>query len=85
MMLVRLGAAIGRPPVAAVLSAALFAGAHIPSMLSTGAASADIASLLLDFALASGMLLAVQHGRDVWWFWCVHTAMDMTQFIAAPS
>src|SRR5262245_55483471 len=85
MMLVRLGAATGRPRISAICTAALFAGAHIPSMLSNGATGADIASLLLDFALASGVLLAVQHGRDVWWFWCVHTAMDMTQFIGGPS
>ena len=28
------------------------------------------------------MLTLLQRLRDVWWFWMVHFALDMTQFFA---
>ncbi len=80
VMMVRLSAAIGRPWVAAVLVGVLFAAAHIPSMLQQGVSLAELFRLGWDFLLCAGVLMVVQRSADIWWFWCVHFAMDMTQF-----
>jgi len=64
------------------LVAVLFAAAHIPALLASGVAIHECIGLVLDAALAVGVLSVVQRSSDVWWFWCVHYAMDMTQFYA---
>jgi hypothetical protein len=35
---------------------------------------------LLDVVLAVAVVAVVQRSADVWWFWGVHFAMDMTQY-----
>jgi len=84
LLLCRLAAALRRPLAAAAAVALLFVAGHVPSMIATGASSADIARLSLDFGLALGALAAVVSSRDVVWFFPVHFAMDVTQFVAAP-
>ncbi len=80
-LLVRIGAATGRRQVAAVAVAALFALGHVPAILTREADLLPaVAPLALDFLLAVGALLAVQRSADIWWFWCIHFAMDMMQF-----
>jgi membrane protease YdiL (CAAX protease family) len=67
-----------------VVVALLFALAHLPTLLAEGAAVAEIVNLLLDAALGTLVLTVVRRSQDVWWFWCVHFAMDMMQFFALP-
>lgn len=83
VLLVRLGAALRREWVVAGLVAALFASGHIPAMVHGEAALGDFALLLGDVALGLGVCRTVQVTRDLWWFWPVHFALDMTQFQAA--
>lgn len=87
IVLARLGAACGkRPWVAVVAVAALFAGAHVPAMISGGDTSAaELGALGLDIGLGLLVLGAVQRSRDIWWVWCVHFAMDMMQFEAVGA
>ena len=80
ILFVRLGAALG-PRKTIVLVAVLFAAGHIPTLLATGAAPREIASLVLDAALGVGAIAALRRSADVWWFWQVHFAMDMMQFV----
>jgi len=80
MMMVRLGAALRRPVVAALLVSVMFAAAHLPAMLDGGLTTAQWQQLGLDCGLAFAVLLVVRRSGDIWWFWCVHYAMDMTQF-----
>lgn len=79
VLMVRLGAALGRGR-ALIIVALLFAGAHVPGMLAQGAPGVAYASLLLDAALAVTVLAILQRSADIWWFWWIHFAMDMTQF-----
>jgi hypothetical protein len=72
-----LGARLSIPAVAL-----LFAIAHLPTLLAEGATSGQVLSLLLDAALAALVLIVLRRSQDIWWFWCVHFAMDMTQFCA---
>ncbi len=84
ILLVRLRAALGLRPTI-VLVAVLFAAGHVPSLLATGASTAQLVDLLLDAALGVLVLSVVQRSADVWWFWCVHFAMDMMQFTASQG
>jgi hypothetical protein len=81
MLLVRLSAAI-RPVWAILVTAALFAAGHIPGLLHSGARAQEFVGLILDFALVAGMITALRRSADIWWFWCIHFAMDMMQFSA---
>ncbi len=65
-----------------ILVAALFAAGHIPALLAGGAVFGQLTSLLLDAGLGVAIIAVVQRSSDVWWFWCVHFAMDMMQFYA---
>lgn len=65
-----------------VLVAVLFAAAHIPAFLDRGDTLNELASLLLDAGLGIAVLAVVERSSDIWWFWCVHFAMDMMQFHA---
>jgi len=85
MAVIRLGAALGRPVLAVIATAALFAVGHIPAMVTDGASTAELLSLVLDFGLAFAALLVVRRSADILWFWCVHYAMDMTQFVAQAA
>jgi hypothetical protein len=43
-----------------------------------------VLSLLLGAALGTLVLIVLRRSQDVWWFSCVHFAMDMMQFYALP-
>lgn len=65
---------------ALALVAILFAAAHIPGLLARGATLRELAPMAGDVALGVLGLSVLQRLRDVWWFWMVHFALDMTQF-----
>ncbi len=67
--------------VAVGAAAALFAAAHIPAMLAEGATLNELGSLVLDTGLGVMVIGAIIISRNVWWFWPVHTVMDLTQFL----
>lgn len=77
----RLTAAMKRPWISAGLVGALFAAGHIPAMLSHGAAGGDLLGLVLDGLLGLFMVRILQRAGDIWWFWCLHFMLDMTQFM----
>src|SRR5262249_39588982 len=70
ILFVRFQAAIGLRGTIALV-AGLFAAAHIPSMLVTGATGRDLATLVLDGCLGVLVLFVAQRSADVWWLWCV--------------
>ena len=41
--------------------------------------------LFLDAGLGVLVLVVLRRAQDIWWFWCVHFAMDMMQFDALPQ
>lgn len=81
IVFVRLRGALG-PRWTLVLVAALFAAAHVPGMLASGADASALGRLSGDLVLGVLALTLLQRLRDVWWFWMVHFALDMTQFFA---
>ena len=81
ILLVRFRAAIGLWATI-LLVAILFAAAHIPAMVATGASLSELARLVMDAGLGTVVLFVAQRSADVWWLWCVHFAMDMMQFVA---
>jgi hypothetical protein len=83
ILFVRFQAALG-VRLSVLLVAVLFAGAHLPTLLAEGASIEELLGLLLDAALGVLLLTVVRRSQDVWWFWCVHFAMDMMQFYALP-
>ena len=85
ILFVRLAAALRRTWLVAVVVAGLFAAGHIPGALSSGAALVELAPLTLDMLLGVGVLLILCRSADIWWFWCVHFAMDMTQFFECST
>jgi hypothetical protein len=80
IVFVRLRGALGRWTL--VVVAALFAAAHVPGMLAAGADMSALWHLAGDVVLGVLALALLQRLRDVWWFWMVHFALDMTQFFA---
>lgn len=82
MAMVRLSAAMKNRAAAAVVAAALFAAGHIPALWAGGVAPGAMLSLVRDFGLAVVVLSVAQRSADIWWLWCVHFTMDMTQFLA---
>lgn len=84
IVFVRMRAALGLL-WSVLLVAVLFAAAHIPAMLSTGASLNDILDLAMDAGLGIVVLYFLQRSGDVWWFWLLHFAMDMMQFYAVPG
>lgn len=80
ILFVRAAAALKRPWLVALIVAFLFAAGHIPGALTDGAGLAELLPLLLDVGLGVFVLLVVSRSADIWWFWCVHFALDMTQF-----
>jgi Type II CAAX prenyl endopeptidase Rce1-like len=79
LIFVRLSAWIGNK-WSIGLVALLFAVGHIPSMLSTGATIEELGSLFLDVLIGVVILSAVSKSKDIWWFFMLHFALDMTQF-----
>jgi hypothetical protein len=82
ILFVRFAAALGARRTI-LLVAILFALAHVPALVQSGASASSLGHLVLDAALAVGILTVLQRSADVWWFWMVHFAMDMTQFVRA--
>lgn len=81
ILMCRLSAAIRHPWVAAGIVAILFAAGHIPAVLSADGALAELVGLVFDALLGLFVIRLLQRGADIWWFWCVHFTMDMTQFL----
>ena len=83
ILFVRMRAALGLRWTL-LLVAMLFAAAHIPGLLAAGASPTDLLALLADAGLGVLALIFLQRSQDVWWFWMLHFALDMTQFFQAP-
>jgi hypothetical protein len=66
---------------AILLVAALFAVGHLPALLASGASTAEILGLVRDFGLGVLVIGTLWRGADISWFWPVHFALDMTQFL----
>lgn len=66
---------------AMIIVASLFALGHIPAMLSEGFTAANALGLLLDAMLVVSVLLVLRRWRNILWFWMIHYAMDMMQFV----
>lgn len=81
---VRFRAALGLRRTLLIV-ATLFAAAHIPGLLASGASPTDLLALGGDVGLGVLALAVLQRARDVWWFWMVHFALDMTQFFQVPA
>lgn len=79
LIFVRLSAWIGNKRTIAIV-AILFAAGHIPSLLSSGFAITELGGLILDALIGVLVLNAVSKSRDVWWFFMLHFALDMSQF-----
>lgn len=84
IVFVRVRAAVGLPR-SIIVVAVLFAAAHIPAMLSSGAGLNEILNLVMDAGLGIVVLYFLQRGGDIWWFWLLHFSMDMMQFYAVPG
>lgn len=74
-------AAAANEHVAVVLVAALFALAHIPSLLATGVTVGELATLGLDTVLGVVVGGAIIATRSIWWVIPIHVSMDLMQFI----
>jgi len=79
LIFVRLSAWIGNKK-AIILVSILFAAGHIPSLLANGFVITELGSLLFDMAIGIVILSALSKSKDIWWFFMLHFALDMTQF-----
>jgi hypothetical protein len=79
LIFVRLSAWIGNK-WSILLVAVLFAAGHIPSLVTNGTTFIELGSLIIDALLGVLVLTAVSKSKDIWWFFMVHFAIDMTQF-----
>jgi hypothetical protein len=79
LVFVRLAEWIGRKWSIGIV-AFLFAAGHIPSLLASGVTTNELSSLFIDAAIGIIVLSAVSKSKDIWWFFIVHFALDMTQF-----
>lgn len=84
VLFVRFRAALGLRRTLLVV-ATLFAAGHIPGLLANGAATRDMVALFGDVGLGVLALAVLYRSRDVWWFWMVHFALDMTQFFQVSA
>lgn len=80
LMLYRLMAWIGTQR-AIIGIALLFAITHIPAMISKGVEIENFTGLVFDAGLGFLVLSFVAKSRNFLWFWMIHFAMDMTQFL----
>jgi hypothetical protein len=83
ILLVRFQAAVGAR-LSVLLVAFLFAAAHLPTLIALGVPLGETLFLFLDAGLGVLALVVLRRSQDVWWFWCLHFAMDMMQFDALP-
>lgn len=84
ILFVRVAAALG--PRAAILGvAALFAAAHVPSMVARGDTAVEFLGLLRDFGLSVLVLSTVWRSADIAWVGPVHYSLDMTQFLSGAA
>src|SRR5262245_59617142 len=81
ILLVRLAAAAG-PRLAILGVAALFAAAHVPTLLARGATVLEFVGLVRDFGLGVLVLGTAWRSADVAWVWPVHYSLDVTQFLS---
>ena len=79
LIFVRLSAWIGKK-WSIIIVAILFSAGHIPTMLYNGIELIGLSTLFIDAFLGVLVLLALSKSKDIWWFFMVHFAMDMTQF-----
>lgn len=79
VLFVRVSALIGNARAIALV-ATLFAAAHIPALIAKGAAPGELLGLARDVGLGIAAIAILRRSSDIVWFWCVHFAMDMTQF-----
>ena len=84
ILFVRVAAAMG-PRRAVMIVAALFAAAHIPSMITRGDTGAELVALLRDAGLAMLVVGTAWRSADIAWVWPVHYALDMTQFLGRAT
>ena len=84
ILFVRLATAM-RPRAALLIVAALFAAAHIPSMIARGDTTAELVALLRDAGLAVVVVGSAWRSADIAWVWPIHYAMDITQFLGRAS
>lgn len=75
----RLRAWIGRVPAIGII-AGLFAIAHIPAMLASGVSVDDMASLIIDTAIGTVVLVGLDQTHDIIWVIPLHYVMDVLQF-----
>lgn len=78
--LYRLVGLIG-PRWATITVALLFAAGHIPAMLTNGASLNNFSSLGLDAILGIIVFRSLYFTKNFLWFWMIHYALDMTQYI----
>ncbi|WP_106795152.1 hypothetical protein [Aquimarina sp. Aq78] len=80
MMAVRLISWIG-VRYTIIIVATLFAAGHIPAMITEGVELNKFLGLIFDAGLGIMLLGAISKSKNFLWFWMVHGAMDMTQFL----
>lgn len=80
ILLSRFVAAVRNTWIAVAVVSTLFALSHVPVMLSGGATTADLLMLGADVGIGVIILSALVRTRDVWWFWPVHTVLDLSQY-----
>jgi hypothetical protein len=80
VLFVQIAAAL-HPRWAILLVAALFAGGHLPALFANGASAGEMFGLVRDFGLGVLVIGTLWRGADIIWFWPVHFALDMTQFL----
>jgi len=66
---------------AVIVVAVLFAAAHIPAMVANGVSAENFIGLLFDTVLGILILRTLYSSRNFLWFWMIHFAMDLTQFL----
>jgi hypothetical protein len=77
---VRIAGVLG-PRAAPVLAAVILTASHLTASLAAGVVQGVLERALVDVFLGAAVVAVVQRSADVWWFWGVHFAMDMTQYV----
>ncbi len=77
---VRIAGVLG-PRAAPILAAVLLTASHLTASLAAGGIQGVLEGALVDVFLGAAVVAVVQRSADVWWFWGVHFAMDMTQYV----
>jgi hypothetical protein len=77
---VRIAGVLGRL-AAPILAAVILSASHLTATLAAGLVPSVLETALIDVFLSAAVVAVVQRSADVWWFWGVHFAMDMTQYV----